>query len=65
MVLGGRGIVDHIREYMRRRQAEIAEYAAGRPIYGLYIGAEWMEGSSSFLKWWDQDHCPNNTEREV
>ena len=47
-----------IRAYVRRRQKKIAEYVAGSLIYEIYTGAERMEGSSSFLRWWDQEHIP-------
>ena len=43
-----------IREYIRRRKATIAEYIAGRPIYKICTVADLMEGSSRFLRWWDQ-----------
>ena len=44
-----------MKEYIRRRQATIAEYIANRPIYELCTGSERMPGSSRFLRWWDQD----------
>ena len=50
---------------MRKWQAKIAEYVSGRPIYKLFIGAEQMEGSSRFLRWWGQYHGPNQTDMEV
>ena len=49
-------------EYVRRQQATIAEYVAGRPIYELCTGAERMEGSSMLLMWCDQEHNPNQTD---
>ena len=39
-----------IREYMRRRQATITAYLAGRPIYELCIVSEGMEGFSRLLR---------------
>ena len=54
-----------IREYMRRWQAIIAEYVSGRTIYELFTGEDWMEGLNRFLRWWDQYHGLNQTEREV
>ena len=47
-------VIWSIREYVRRRQEKIAEYVAGRPIYELCTGADRMEGSSRFIRWWDQ-----------
>ena len=41
-----------MREYLRRQQAKIAEYVAGRPIYELCTREERMYGSSRFLMWW-------------
>ena len=49
----------------RIQQAKIEEYVAGRPIYELCTVAEWMEGSSRFLRWLHQDHGPNKMERKV
>ena len=54
-----------IREYMRRRQAKIAEYVAGRLIYDMYKGVESMEGPRRFLRWWYQSHGPTQDDREV
>ena len=48
-----------ISEFVRRRQAIIMEYVAGRPIYKLCTVAEHMQESSRFLVWWDQYHVPN------
>ena len=41
-----------IKEYIRRRQATIAEYITNRPIYELCMGAERMPGSNRFIQWW-------------
>ena len=54
-----------IRGCVRRLQVTIVEYVARRPIYKLSTGAEQMEGSSRFLRWWYQDQGPNYTERGV
>ena len=54
-----------IKEYVRRRQAKIAEYISGITIYELCTGAELMGGSSRLLRWWDQDHGPNETKRAI
>ena len=54
-----------IRNYVRRRQETITEYLSGRPIYEIYTGAERMDGSSQFLRWWYQYHGPNKIEREL
>ena len=43
-------------ECVRRRQATIAEYIAGRPIFEICMQSERREGSSRFLCWCDQDH---------
>ena len=45
-----------MREYVRRRQARIAEHIATRPIYDLCAQAQALSGSSRFLRWWQQDH---------
>ena len=39
-----------VREYGRRRKEKILEYVAGIPIYKLFTGSEWMEGSIRFLR---------------
>ena len=54
-----------ISDYMMMRQSRIVEYVAWTPIYELCTGAERMEGFSRFLRWWDQYHGPNQTDREV
>ena len=54
-----------IREYVRRREVKLLECVAGILIYKLFTGAERMEGSSRFLRWWYQDHVTNQTKREV
>ena len=43
-----------MREYVRRRQAKIAEYIAGRPMYKQCTGVDRIKVSSRFLIWWDQ-----------
>ena len=43
-----------IREYVRRQKSKITEYVAGRPTYNLCTGAEQIEVSSRFLRWWYQ-----------
>ena len=43
-----------MREYMQRRQATIADYITGRPIYELFRKAERMEGLRRFLRSWDK-----------
>lgn len=47
-----------MREYVRRRQATVEDYIATRPIYNLCIAAdaEPLPGSTSRLRWWNQDH---------
>ena len=50
-------------EYVIRRQAIIAEYVSGRPIYELFTGVDSMKGSSRFLRWWYQVHIPKQAER--
>ena len=54
-----------MRKYMNRRYATITEYVSGRLMYRLWTGEERMEGSSRFLRWWDQEHDPKQAEREV
>ena len=54
-----------IREYARRRQAKIAEYLVGRPIYEIFTCADQMEGSSRLLGWLYQEHDPKQTESKV
>ena len=43
-----------IREYLWSQEANIAEYVAGRLIYELCTFLERVEGSSKFLRWWNQ-----------
>ena len=45
-----------MRDYVRRRQATIAEYILGHPIFELCMRDESGEVYSWFLRWWDQDH---------
>ena len=40
-------------EYARRKKEKIAEYISGRPIYKICAGAERMEVSNRFIRWWD------------
>ena len=51
MGLGGRGTGGYraldYKGYMRRWQATIEEYVAGRPIYDMCVGEESIEGSIS------------------
>ena len=54
-----------IRGYVRKRQAKNAEYVSGSQIYKLCTGAENMEVSSRFLRWWDQEYGPTQAEREL
>ena len=42
-------------EYIRRRQATIAEKVACLPIYELYTKVERISGMSQMMRWWDQD----------
>ena len=44
-----------IQEYIRRRQANIAEQVACRPIYELCIETDRRPGTSLLMRWWDQD----------
>ena len=44
-----------IGEYIRRRQATIAEKVACRPIYELCVEVERMPGTSQMVRWWGQD----------
>ena len=44
-----------IGEYIRRRQATIAERVYCRPIYEIYTEAERISGTSQMVRWWDQD----------
>ena len=43
-----------IRDSVIRRQATFAEYVAGTLIYKMCTGVERTEGSSKFLRWWNQ-----------
>ena len=54
-----------IMKYLRRQQATIAEYVAGRPIYELYTDAKRMDRSRRFLRWRYQEHGLTQVEREV
>ena len=54
-----------MREYMWRHQTTIAEYVTGRPTYEICTGVERMEGSISFLRWWDQEQGPTQADMEV
>ena len=55
----------YIQYYMRGWKAKIEKCVSGRPIYKLCTGVERMEGYILLLRWWDQDHRPNHTVREV
>ena len=61
-VLEAEGIWD-MGEYVRRRQATIAEYIAEQTIYNLCTGEDRMEVSIRLLRWWDQYHGPTQSER--
>ena len=41
--------------YIRRRQVNIEERVAFRPIYELCIEDEQIPGTSRLVRWWDQD----------
>ena len=41
--------------YIRRRQATIPEKVACRPIYELYVVADWIKRTIRMVIWWDQD----------
>ena len=41
--------------YTKRRQMNIAEKVACRPVYTLCTEAERMLGTSRMMRWWDQD----------
>ena len=45
-----------MKEYIRRRQATIEEYISISRIYELCTRAEWLQGKSQMIQWWDQDH---------
>ena len=47
--------INPIREYIRRRQANISEKVACCPIYEFCAKAEQMPGTSRMVRWWDQD----------
>ena len=61
-MLEAEGIWD-MGEYVRRRQATIAEYIADQTIYKLCTGEDRMEVSIRLLRWWDQYHGPTQSER--
>ena len=44
-----------LKEYIQRRQANIAEYITNHPIYELCMGAERITGFIRFIRCWDQD----------
>ena len=52
-----------MREYVRRRQAKIAEYIATRPLFELCTGAERMLGSSRSVRWWEKYHIQEGCNR--
>ena len=41
--------------YIKRRQTNISERVACRPVYALCTEAERMPGTSRMVRWWDQD----------
>ena len=45
-----------MQEYVRRRQATIADYIVGCPIFELCTQSKSRDGCSRFLHWWDQDY---------
>ena len=44
-----------IKEYIQRRQANVAAQVDCHPIYELCAGAERVPGTSRFMWWWYQD----------
>ena len=54
-----------MKEYVRRRQAHIAEYVATRPIFQLCSQAPALSGSSRALRWWQQDHSASDDDAAV
>ena len=48
-------VIHPIMEYIRRRQAAIAEKVACRPIYELCVEAEQRPGMTQRMRWWDQE----------
>ena len=54
-----------MKEYIQRRQANIAEYIANHPIYELYAGVEWMPCLSTLMWWWHQDVKPQEEGAET
>ena len=52
-------------EYLWRRQAKIAEYVTGRPIYEMCTYPRMMEVSIRFLRWWEQEHGPTQAEGKL
>ena len=52
--LGGSGAgLCPMKEYILRRRATIVEYISNCPIYEIVTGAEQIQGSIRFLRWWD------------
>ena len=47
-----------MREYIRRRQARMAEYIATRPIHELCMDAPDLPGSNRVQLWWQQNFEP-------
>jgi L-rhamnose mutarotase len=43
-----------IAHYIDKRQNTVADYVATRPIFDLCQGSEWLTGSRSSRRWWDQ-----------
>ena len=53
-----------MREYIRRRQARVAEYIATRPIYDLCMDAPVLPGSNRVQRWWQQNFEPVEEETD-
>ena len=54
-----------ISKYLRRRQATIVEYVAGRKIYELCTCMQKMDVSGRLLMWRYQEHGPTQGERDL
>ena len=48
-------VLNSIMDYIRRRQASIAEEVACCPVYNLCVEAERRPGTIHRMIWWDQD----------
>ena len=53
-----------MKEYVRRRQAHIADYIATRPICNMCVDATPLSGSSRRLRWWQQDHSERQADND-